>query len=187
MSAWVAYDYPPKNDIMPISNIPDDTLNQHYYNCDVAHTVEVKNENNRYTTPVNVEFGSTESDSTVNIASKHRKLFAAFKLLDPPMKIITDDDTVIHHLKEFPMRADYMQQNSPSSMIAKPDFPVFLPPRHRFHQNHINNYVNVKDYLKKLLIGNMCTYNIIDTDIIIMIMMIILLQIKIITCDSIFN
>ena len=98
---------PPKSGGMPISDIPDDTYNQYYHNYDVAQVAEVKYENNRYITPVNVEFGSTESDSTVNIASKHSKLFAAIKLLDPSAKIITDDDTVIHHLKEFPTGADY--------------------------------------------------------------------------------
>ena len=98
---------PPKNGEIPILVYPNDTPNQHYHNRDIAHAAKVKNENNRYITPVNVEFGSTESDSTVNIASKHRKLFTTIKLLDPSAKIITDDYTVIHHPKEFPMGADY--------------------------------------------------------------------------------
>ena len=97
---------PPKNGKIPISAYPNDTPNQYHHNCDVAHAAEVKYENNRYITPVNVEFDSTESDSTVNIASKHRKLFTVIKLLDPSAKNITDDDTVIHHPKEFPMGAD---------------------------------------------------------------------------------
>ena len=96
---------PPKNGKIPISAYPNDTPNQHYHNRDVAHAIEVKYENNRYITPVNAKFGSTESDSTVNIASKHRK--TTIKLLDPSAKIITDDDTVIHHPKEFPIGADY--------------------------------------------------------------------------------
>ena len=37
---------PPKNDGMPISDIPNDTLNQHYHNRDVAHAAAVKYENN---------------------------------------------------------------------------------------------------------------------------------------------
>ena len=98
---------PPKNGGMPILGITDDTPNAHYHNRDVAHAAAVKYENNRYITLVNVESGSTESDSTVNIASKHRKLFAAIKLFDPSSKIITDGDTIIHHLKEFPMGTDY--------------------------------------------------------------------------------
>ena len=98
---------PPKNGEMPISDIPNDTPNQHYHNRDLAHAAEVKYEENRYITPVNVEFGSTESDRTVNIASKHRKFFTAIKLLGRFAKIITDDDAVIHHPKEFPMGADY--------------------------------------------------------------------------------
>ena len=88
---------PPKNGGMNISDIFDDTPNQHYHNHDVEHAAEVKYENNRYITSANVEFGSTESDSIVNIASKRRKLFAAIKLLDPSAKIFNDDNTVIHH------------------------------------------------------------------------------------------
>ena len=98
---------PSKNDNIPISDILNDTPNQYYHNCDVAHAAEVKYENNRYITPVNVEFGSTESDSTVNIASKYRKLFTAIKILDPSAKSITNDDTVIHYPKEFPTGAYY--------------------------------------------------------------------------------
>ena len=101
---------PPKNGWMPISDIPDDTPIQHYHNRDVAHAGALKYEKNRYVTPINVEFGSTESDSTVNIAWKHRKLFAAIKLFDPSSKIITDDDTVIHHPKEFLIGTDYATQ-----------------------------------------------------------------------------
>ena len=70
---------PPQNGGMPISDIPNDTSNQHYHNRDVAHAAEVNYENNRYITPLNIEFGSTESDNTVNFASKHCKLFAAIK------------------------------------------------------------------------------------------------------------
>ena len=110
------------------SDNPHVTPNQHYHNRDVAHAEEVNYEKNRYITPINVEFGSTESDSTVNIASKYRKLFTAIKVLDPSAKIITDDDTVIHHPKEFPWEL-IMQQNSQLSTIAQPDFPVFCPPR----------------------------------------------------------
>ena len=61
---------PSKNDEMTISNIFNDTTNQHCHHLDVAHAAEVKYENNRYITPVNVDFDSTKSDSTVNIASK---------------------------------------------------------------------------------------------------------------------
>ena len=71
---------PPKNGETLISDIPNDTPNQHYHNCDVAHATEVKYESNRYITPVNVKFGSTESDSTVNIPSKYRKIVLQFLL-----------------------------------------------------------------------------------------------------------
>ena len=97
----------PKNGEMLNSDNPNVTPNHYYHNRDVAHAAEVKYENNRYITSVNVEFGSTESDSTVNIAPKYRKLFTAIKILDSSTKFITDDDTVIHHPKEFPMGADY--------------------------------------------------------------------------------
>ena len=98
---------PSKNGEMLTSDILNDTSNQYYHRHDVAHATEVKYENNRYTTLLNVEFGSTESDSTVNITSKYRKLFTIITNLDPSSKIITDDDTIIHHPKEFPMEADY--------------------------------------------------------------------------------
>ena len=115
---------PPKNSVVPIFDIPNDTSNQHYYNRDVIHAAEVKYENNRYITPVNVEFGSTESDSTVNIASKHRKLFATTKYL-----ILLRKSSLMMILsyttpKSSPWEPT-MHQNSPSSMIAKPNFPVF--------------------------------------------------------------
>ena len=90
---------PPKNCEMSISDIPNDTPNQHYHNHDVAHAADVKYENNQYITPINVLFGSTESDSTVNIVSKHHKSFTAINILDRSAKIITDGDIVIHHPK----------------------------------------------------------------------------------------
>ena len=128
---------PPKNGGMPISDIPKDTPNQHYHNRDVAHAAAVKYENNRYITPVNVEFGSNDSESTMNIASKHRKLFAAIKILDPFAKMITDDDTVIQHPKEFLMWAEYAKKNHHHQRSQSPISSFFRPPRHRFHQNRI--------------------------------------------------
>ena len=104
---------------MPILDNSNDTPNQHYHNRDEAHAIEVNYENNRYITPVNVEFGSTESDNTVHIVSKHCNVFAAIKLLDRSAKIITNDDTVISPWESI------MQQISPSSMIAKSNFHVF--------------------------------------------------------------
>ena len=55
---------------------------------------------------ISVESGSTKSDSTVNIASKYRKILTAIKLIDPSANINTNDDTVIHHPKEFLMGVD---------------------------------------------------------------------------------
>ena len=54
-------------------------------NCEhiVAHAIEVKFFNNRYTTPVTIKFGSSNTDSTVNIPVKYRKSFAVANLIDP--------------------------------------------------------------------------------------------------------
>ena len=51
----------------------------------IVNTGEIKFVNNRYITLVAIEFGSSDSESTVNI--KNRKLFAAIKLLDPSATI----------------------------------------------------------------------------------------------------
>ena len=115
---------PSKNDGMTISNIPNDTTNQHCHHLDVAHAAEVKYENNRYINPVNVDFDSTKSDSTVNIASKNYKLFTIINLLDLSVKIITDDDTIIHHPKSSP-REQITQQNSKTSTIEKSAIHIF--------------------------------------------------------------
>ena len=128
---------PPKNGGMPISDIPNDTPNQHYHNRDVAHAAAVKYENNRYITPVNVEFGSNDSDSTVNIASKHRKPFAAIKLLDLSAKnnyrwryCRTTPQRVPHGGRLCKKFHHHQRSQSPISTF-------FRPPRHRLHQNRI--------------------------------------------------
>ena len=67
----------------------------------------MKYENNQYTTLINVEINFLESDSTLNIVSKHCKLLTTITLLNPSAKIIIDDDTTIHNHKEFLIKVDY--------------------------------------------------------------------------------
>ena len=52
--------------------------------------------NDRYIIPVTVEFGSSESDNSVNLPVKHRKLFAALKLLDPSLSITINNKAFSH-------------------------------------------------------------------------------------------
>ena len=68
----------------------------------IAHAIEVKFIDNRYVIPITIEFGSSNSENTVNISVKHRKLFAVFKLLDPSATI-NIGDKIINHPDEFPM------------------------------------------------------------------------------------
>ena len=74
----------------------------------IAHAVEVKFINNRYTTPITVEFGSSKSENSVNLPLKHRKIFLAIKLLDPSASL-TIKDKVITNPKEFPMGTEYTE------------------------------------------------------------------------------
>ena len=48
----------------------------------IAHAAEVKFINNCYVTPITVEFGSSESEKSVNLPVKHKQ-FIAIKFLDP--------------------------------------------------------------------------------------------------------
>ena len=72
------------------------------YERQIAHVAEIKFINERYVTPVTAEFDSSESDNYVYLSVKHRKLFAALKLLDSTLSI-TISDTTINYLGEFPM------------------------------------------------------------------------------------
>ena len=55
-----------------------------------------------------MEFGSSESDNSINLPVKQRKLFAAHKFLDPSLSI-TFNDTTINHPEEFPMVTTYIE------------------------------------------------------------------------------
>ena len=74
----------------------------------IAHTVEVKFTNNRYTTPITVELGSSESENSVNLPVKHRKIFIVIKLLDPSASI-TIKDKVITNPHESPIGTVYTE------------------------------------------------------------------------------
>ena len=74
----------------------------------IAYAAKVKFINNRYTIPITVEFGSSESDNSVNLPVKHRKIFIAMKLLDPSASI-TIKDKVITNPQEFPMGTEYTE------------------------------------------------------------------------------
>ena len=63
---------PPENG--EIKKSPDST-SPTYTNLEriIAHAVEVKCINNRYTTPITVEFGSSESETSVNLPVNTQK------------------------------------------------------------------------------------------------------------------
>ena len=67
------------------------------YERNIAHIVEAKFINNSYTTPNTIECRTIETDASVNIAFKYRKIFAAIKLLDSSTIIVTKSDTIITH------------------------------------------------------------------------------------------
>ena len=72
--------------------------------------------NNRYVTPVTIEFGSSILDNSVNLPVKHHTLFATRKLLDPFISI-TINDITINHPGEFPIGTTYTE-----------NFKVITPP-----------------------------------------------------------
>ena len=94
------------------------------YDRKISHAAEVKFINDRYVTPVTVEFGSSDSDSSVNLPVKHRKLFAALKLLDPSLSI-TINNITYNHPGEFPMGTTYTE-NFDVIVDKKPRYPRFF-------------------------------------------------------------
>lgn len=58
--------------------------------------------NNFYATPITVDFGTTETDDSINVASKHRKIFISIKLPDFSTTIITKNDNLSTTLTNFP-------------------------------------------------------------------------------------
>ena len=90
----------------------------------IAHATEFKFVYNRYTTPVTIEFGSSDSESTVNISVKHPKLFAAIKILEP-LATINSRDKIINHPGELPMVTEYTEFFTVTT-DKKPRFPRFF-------------------------------------------------------------
>ena len=93
---------PPENGeifISPNSTPPTPTN----YERIISHASEVRFINNRYTTPITVEFGSSKSENSVNLPVKYRKIFIAIKLLKlpNPTASITIKDKVITNPQEF--------------------------------------------------------------------------------------
>ena len=91
--------------LIPSDSTPPTPTN---YELIIAHAAEVKFINNRYTTPITVEFGSSESENSVNLPVKHRKILIAIKLLNPAASI-TIKDKFIANPKEFPMGTKYTE------------------------------------------------------------------------------
>ena len=96
----------PKNHDATPSAIQDDQINQTTtfstkdssptYERRIAHAAEIKLINDRYVTPVTVEFGSSDSKNSVNLPVKDRKLFASLKIIDPFLSIMINDATFNH-------------------------------------------------------------------------------------------
>ena len=100
----------PSNSKLPDEDFPTIKNYQHnkspvYLNNDPLHTyapkialaAEIKFINDRYVFSINVEFGSSESDNSVNFPVKNRTLFAALKFLDPSLSVAIKD-IIINHL-----------------------------------------------------------------------------------------
>ena len=77
---------PPENVESPISSKPSSTSFTNYKRL-IVYTAEVKFTNNRYTTPITVEFGSSELENSVNLPVKYGNIFIAIKLLDLSVSI----------------------------------------------------------------------------------------------------
>ena len=98
---------PPENGeifISPNSTPPTPTN----YERIISHASEVRFINNRYTTPITVEFGSSESKNSVTLPIKYRKIFFVVKILDP-LTFITIKVKVITNPLEFPMGTEYTE------------------------------------------------------------------------------
>ena len=70
---------------------------------------EIKFVKYRHTTPVTVEFSSSlkSGNNIINITAIHCKIFAAMKILDSSLKLITQVGKTSKHPKYFPTRNEY--------------------------------------------------------------------------------
>ena len=90
----------------------------------ISHPSYVKFINDRYVTPATVELGSSESDNSVTLPTKHRKLFVALIIFDPSL-CITINDSTFNHPGEFPMGTAYTE-NFDVIVDKKPCYPQFF-------------------------------------------------------------
>ena len=102
----------------------------------IKHATEIKYVKDRYTTPMIVEFSSPlkSRNNTINIASIYCNIFAAMKILDPSLKLITQVGKIYEHPKDFPTGNDYRMffQIPPKNLIdskkiSSPDTKLNLP------------------------------------------------------------
>ena len=148
----------PKNHDATPSAIQDDQINQTttfstkdsspIYERRIAHATEIKFINNRYVTPVTVELGSSDSENSVNLPVKYRKLFLVLKILDPSLSI-TINDTTFNHPGEFSMGTSYTE-NVEVIVDKKPRYPRFF----------VHHEINSKIKLTALKFGD---HNIMST------------------------
>ena len=130
----------PKNHDATPSTIQNDQINQTTtfstkdppptYDRRIAHAAEIKFINDRYVTPVTVEFSSSVSKKSVNLPVKHRKLFAALNILDPSLSI-TINNTTFNHPGEFLMGTSYTE-NFDIIVDKKPRYSRFFV-HHEIH------------------------------------------------------
>ena len=108
----------------------------------IAHTIEVKSINNRYTTSLSIESGSSESKSTVNILVKHSKLFAAIKIIDPSTTFTLGEKT-FNHPGELPKGTEYTKS-----------FKVITDKKQRFPRFFVLREITSKFTIAALKYGN---------------------------------
>ena len=75
--------------------IPPHTIPPPTYERQMIRTAKMRFINDHYVAPVIIEFDSSDSDNSVDIFMKHRKLFVAPKILDPSNSIIINNTASI--------------------------------------------------------------------------------------------
>ena len=74
---------------------PDHPSTDSLYERKIAHAANITFKNDRYTTPIIIEFSTNAKETSINVAAKHRIIFTAIKLLDPSAVIVTK--TIKYH------------------------------------------------------------------------------------------
>ena len=95
------------------------------YDCQIAHDTEIKFINNRYVTPVTVEFGNSDSDNSEYLHVKHRKylprsnssshLFPSHSMILP--SIITESYQWVRHTQKLLMLLSTRNNDSPEFFV----------------------------------------------------------------------